>query len=286
MPVKSSLLRVFAPAKINLFLHVGSRRADGFHDLESLVHFARAGDTLLFEPAEDLSLSLEGPFAGSLVAEPDNLVLRAARALAQAFGIARGAHITLSKALPVSSGIGGGSADAAAALRGLATLWGVEASAERLQAIGAGFGSDIPVCVAARPAWMAGRGEKVTPLAGVPAAPMVLVNPRVGVPTGAVFKALQIRRGTGLPLPGAFADVRALVAYLETTGNDLEAPARAIAPVIGEVLGALAACDGVLMARMSGSGATCFGLFETPAAAAAAAAVLGREHVGWWVAAG
>lgn len=279
-------IREFAPAKVNLFLHVGDTRKDGFHDLESLVVFARVGDDLTIERATDLSLEIDGPFAGQLTVEADNLVLMAARALASARCLEARVHMTLEKRLPVSSGIGGGSSDAAAALRGLNALLDLQAPAEDLRVIGAAFGSDIPVCVEAKSAWMAGRGEKVTILSGIPPAPMVLVNPGVAVPTGAVFRALETRHGVGLPLPTGFADVPALVAYLQATANDLEAPACAIAPEIGRVLQALSGQNGVLLARMSGSGATCFGLFESDAAAEAAAADLRARHAGWWVAVG
>lgn len=286
MPSKQTQLREFAPAKINLFLHVGIKRDDGFHALESLVVFAKAGDVLRFEPAEDVRLSLDGPFAEILSRDPDNLVLRAARALQDEAGCARGAHIVLTKNLPVASGIGGGSTDAAAALRGLNALWELGLPMERLREIGAALGSDVPVCVAPMPAWMAGRGEEVTPLCGIPEAPMVLVNPQVPVPTGPVFRALTDRRGTGLPHPPEMESLEALISYLELTGNDLELPARALAPEVAAVCDALAGQAGALMARMSGSGATCFGMFETETAAAAAAEAIEAEHPEWWVAAG
>jgi 4-diphosphocytidyl-2-C-methyl-D-erythritol kinase len=275
-------LRVFAPAKINLFLHVGQKRPDGFHELESLVAFAHAGDELFFTPADRLSLVLEGPFADGLSAGPDNLVLKAARALSPT----RGAHIVLMKNLPVASGIGGGSSDAAATLRGLNALWELKIPADDLRQIGATLGSDIPVCVDPVAAWMAGRGEQVTPLVGIPTMPMVLVNPGVPVATGKVFAALRARRGTGRPLPEPMKTAEALVAYLNTTINDLEAPAREIAPEVGMVLDALATQDGVRLVRMSGSGATCFALMESHTAAMRAANALRAAHPSWWAAAG
>jgi 4-diphosphocytidyl-2-C-methyl-D-erythritol kinase len=271
-----------APAKINLFLHVGQKRADGFHALQSLVAFARAGDVLTFAPGRDLSLRIDGPFAAALTPEADNLVLQAGRALQAHAGCERGAAIVLSKNLPVASGIGGGSADCAAALRGLARLWDLQLPAETLCGIAARLGSDVPVCVASTPQWMEGRGEILTPLQGVPALPAVLVNPGVGVPTGKVFAALETRRGVGLPLPPEFKGTGDLIAYLKTTANDLEAPARKIAPAIGEVLDLLAAQKDVLLARMSGSGATCFALFATDAAAQAAAATIREAQPQWW----
>ena len=284
MTITPDAVRVFAPAKINLFLHVGDKRADGFHALQSLVVFVGAGDELTFELADGISLVLEGLFAGVLSADTDNLVLKAARALASRSACEQGARITLTKNLPVASGIGGGSADAAAALRGLARLWDLDVSQDLLHEIGAILGSDIPVCIASVPAWMEGRGETVTAV-NVPGAAMVLVNPGVAVPTGKVFAALKERRGVGMPLPPIMKSVPELIAYLKTTTNDLEAPAREIAPVIGEVLDTLATQQGVMLARMSGSGATCFSLFESDAAANNAAAKISKQNPGWWVAA-
>ncbi len=274
---------VFAPAKINLFLHIGQRRADGFHALESLVVFASASDKLALEAAERFSLAIDGPFANALTPGVDNLVLKAARALAEQAGVRKGARIVLTKNLPVASGIGGGSADAAAALRGLAHLWNLNIAPERLRRIGATLGSDVPVCIDSTPAWMEGRGEKVAALKGIPGVPMVLVNPGVVVPTGKVFAALKERRGVGQPLPPAMKNAADLVAYLKTTTNDLEAPAREIAPVIGDVLDMLAAQPGALLSRMSGSGATCFALFESDVTVHDAAAAIHNRHDAWWV---
>jgi 4-diphosphocytidyl-2-C-methyl-D-erythritol kinase len=276
---------VSAPAKINLFLHVGQRRADGFHALESLVVFARIGDELAFEQANEVSLATDGPFADALAPGPDNLVLKAARALAAHAGVHKGARMTLTKNLPVASGIGGGSADAAATLRGLARLWKLNVTRDQLHTIGEALGSDVPVCVGCTPAWMEGRGEKVTELSGIPEVAMVLVNPGVSVPTGKVFAVLMERRGIGLPHPPAMKNTDELVGYLKTTANDLEAPARQIAPVIGEVLDALAAQPGALLTRMSGSGATCFALFNNDTTARNAASAVRAQHGNWWVAA-
>ena len=275
--------RVFAPAKINLFLHVGGKRPDGYHELESLVVFARIGDQLVFECAGELSLTIDGPFADALTHDPNNLVLKAAGALAAHASVWKGACIALTKNLPVASGIGGGSADAAAALRGLNELWQMNLSAEELRSLAAQIGSDVPVCVESKSAWMEGRGEKVTVLADIPNVPLVLVNPGTAVSTGKVFAALQNRHGVGLPPPPPMKGAAEFVAYLKTTANDLEAPARAIAPAIGEVLDALAAQPGVLLARMSGSGATCFALFENEAAAHSAASAIGAHRRNWWV---
>jgi 4-diphosphocytidyl-2-C-methyl-D-erythritol kinase len=276
---------VSAPAKINLFLHVGPKRADGFHALESLVVFARVGDELAFERADELSLTIDGPFAGALSSGFDNLVLKTASALADYAEVRKGAHMTLTKNLPVASGIGGGSADAAATLRGLTRLWNLSIAQEQLRKIGETLGSDVPVCIDSKPAWMEGRGETVTVLSGVPEVPMVLVNPGVAVPTGKVFAALKKRRGVGLPHPPAMKSASELIAYLKTTANDLEAPARAIAPVIGEVLDALSPQPGLLLARMSGSGATCFALFGNMEQTQEATTAIRAKHGSWWLAA-
>lgn len=274
--------REFARAKINLFLHVSEKRADGFHPLQSLAVFPDLGDELTAAPAGALSLAVEGPFAGELAAEADNLVLRAARAL----NAHAGATLTLTKNLPVASGIGGGSADAAAALRTLSVLWELAHDEAELCRIAATLGSDIPVCVVSRASWMEGRGEILSPVTSLPRLPMLLVNPRVAVPTKDVFAALQARSGVAARLPeGRFADMADLLRYLETTKNDLEAPARAIQPVIGAVLSALAALPGALFTRMSGSGATCFALFPDDAAASRAAQILSAAQGGWWIAA-
>ena len=282
--IAAETVRVVAPAKINLFLHVGAKRADGYHALESLVVFAKLGDELALEPADEISLAVEGRFAEALSGDPENLVLKAARALSADAKVRKGARITLCKNLPVASGIGGGSADAAATLRGLVRLWDLQIATERLHAIGEGLGSDVPVCIASMPAWMEGRGEKLTRLDGIPQVAILLVNPGVAVPTGKVFAALKERRGVGLSLPPEMRTARELVAYLKTTANDLEAPAREIAPVVGELLDALSAQPGALLSRMSGSGATCFALFESDEFATAAARALNARNAGWWVA--
>ena len=274
-----------ASAKVNLFLHVGERRADGFHPLQSLAVFTGAGDVLRADAASQLSLRIEGPFAAGLAAEGDNLVLRAARALAAEASTAAGAALTLAKNLPVASGIGGGSADAAAALRALKALWRLEIGEAALAGIAAGLGSDVPVCVPSRAAFMEGRGEMLTPVA-VPRLHMLLVNPGVAVPTREVFAALQSRSGAAMALPkDGFADVASLLQFLRATRNDLEAPAKAIQPVIGAALAALESLPDALLARMSGSGATCFALFPDERSCRRGADLLKAAQGGWWVAA-
>lgn len=272
-----------APAKVNLFLHVTGRRADGYHLLDSLVVFGPAADRLSATPAEALSLTLGGPFSATLAAEPDNLVLRAARALAAAAGCNAGAKLHLEKRLPVASGIGGGSADAAAALRLLNRLWGCGLDAAALARIAAPLGADVPVCVASRPARMQGIGEVISAAPTLPECGLLLVNPRVPVATPAVFRARQGGFSPRATLPDAWPDARAMAADLAVLTNDLQAPALTLCPAIAEVLSALRAATGCLLARMSGSGATCFGLFATPAEAEAAARNMPGE---WWASGG
>lgn len=276
-------VRVFAPAKINLFLHVGEKRSDGYHALQSLAVFVHdVGDELVFRSGSTLELAITGPHGAHLSADNDNLVLKAARALRAD----RGAEIVLTKNLPVASGIGGGSADAAATLRGLVHLWNLDVEEAQLLDIAAGLGSDVPVCVKSEPAWMEGRGEILTPATPIPDMPIVLVNPRVEVQTGKVFAALTKRHGVEMVLPSGFPNVDALLAYIAQTSNDLEAPARSLAPVIGDVLDALSDMPGARLARMSGSGATCFALFDSREHAHDAMRALRNAHPGWWVEAG
>jgi 4-diphosphocytidyl-2-C-methyl-D-erythritol kinase len=272
-------LRVCAPAKINLCLHVGARRPDGFHDLQSAVVFVEAGDVLLFEAADELSLVFDGRFAGALKDEPNNLVLKAAGLFAERESVPPRTRIALTKNLPVASGIGGGSADAAATLRGLAALWRRTAATLELAT---DIGSDVPVCLLSRPAWMEGRGERIAVLGDVPPLDLVLVNPGIAVSTAGVFRGLERRSGVESVKPGALNSLYAVRDYLSATNNDLEAPALALAPPIGDVLATLRS-HGAIFARMSGSGATCFGLFENGSVASAAADAIATARPGWWV---
>jgi len=275
---------VAAPAKINFCLHAGTRRADGYHDLESLVAFAAIGDVITVARDDDISMSVEGPFAAGLTSGEDNLVLRAARLTTVKAKIEQGIRICLTKNLPVASGLGGGSADAAAVLRALVRLWHLDLSASELQEIAASLGADVPVCSDSLPAWMEGKGERITRLPALPEFRLLLVNPGVALPTGQVFAALRDRRGLGFPYPKTgFKDVAALLRFLQATTNDLEVPARAIAPVIGDVLGEMADMPGALFVRMSGSGATCFGIFERDYQLRKAAQLLAMRHRGWWI---
>jgi 4-diphosphocytidyl-2-C-methyl-D-erythritol kinase len=275
-----SLLSEFAPAKVNLYLHVTGRRADGYHLLDSLAVFAGVGDRLTVSASDGLSLSVTGPFASGLEHEADNLVLRAARAVATHAGIQATGALRLEKNLPVASGIGGGSADAAATLRLLCRFWGLEPST--LGQLVSDLGADVPVCLRSRPALMSGIGETLSPVPPLPDVGIVLVNPGVAVSTPAVFRARNGAFSERVQLPeSGWRDVTSLVGCLRTTRNDLEPPARLLAPAVGDVLNLLAAMPVCLLARMSGSGATCFGLFPTPAAARKAAREIVRD--GWWV---
>jgi 4-diphosphocytidyl-2-C-methyl-D-erythritol kinase len=280
------MVSVAAPAKINLFLHVGERRDDGFHELKSLVAFTQAADRLELAPADELSVQISGPFAKNLSSGDDNLVLRAARVLTDRNGkAAQGAAIRLEKNLPVAAGLGSGSADAGAALRGLNALWRLDLPERELVEIAASIGSDVPACVLSRPCWMEGRGERVADGTVLSPVDAVLVNPGIALRTANVFAALNARRGVGQMTkpPASFANLWDVVAYLGDAGNDLEEPACRLAPVIEDVLGALDHEPGCVMAQMSGSGATCFGLFDDPRLAQGAAERIAHDHREWWV---
>ena len=279
-------LGVLAPAKVNLYLHVTGRRSDGYHLLDSLVAFADIGDRLVASPAEALSLTLAGPESGALAdLGEDNLVLRAGRWLAGRAGVGAGAALHLDKHLPVASGIGGGSSDAAAALRVLAKLWRCPLAAPDIAA-SAELGADLPACLAARPVWVGGVGERLEPAVGVPPFGIVLANPRRPLPTASVFRG----RGGAFGEPARFEplprDPAAVVAALNRRGNDLTEAAIALVPEIAAVLDRLAGLSGALLARMSGSGASCFALFADRAAAVEAGRALRAAEPGWWSAAG
>ncbi len=268
-----------AHAKINLALHVRRRRADGYHDLETLFAFAEDGDILHAEPAKALSLTIEGPFAPALAkdAPADNLVFRAAHAMQDTFGVSAGAALTLDKRLPVASGIGGGSADAAAAIRLLARLWGVAGDDPRLGVIAATLGADVPACLRSIATRGDVRGDRLTEVdsGALTGRPLLLVNPGVAVSTAAVFARWDgVDRGallSGNPMTIA-----------EGGRNDLEAPARLLVPVIDTLIARLREAPGAILSRMSGSGATCFALFETSDARDAAAASVRRDTPDYW----
>lgn len=265
-----SVMTRHAPAKINLTLHVTGQRPDGYHLLDSLVVFVEAGDLVTLDDGAGLTLALQGPGAAALAVESDNLILRAARLAG-----AQDAAFTLDKYLPVASGMGGGSSDAAAALHLLAETRGMALPGMTdLMRLGA----DLPVCMQApRPARMRGLGERVEPVTGLPALPLVLVNPGQGMPTPAVFRALAHKANAPMPevLP-RWRDAGDLCAWLAGMRNDLEAPARDLMPTIGDMMAEIAAQPGCLLARMTGSGATCYGVFADDYGLHAAAAALAR----------
>lgn len=277
--------RAFAPAKINLCLHVGPLDADGFHPIGSLVVFADVGDTLTVRRAEALSLDIIGPFAGGLAAA-DNLVRRALEALGEAAGGEPALAVTLDKQLPIASGLGGGSADAGAALRAGREALGLTSSDANLEDIATSIGSDGAMCFRAEAAIARGRGEALSPAPDLPPLHMVLANPGAPSPTGAVYRAYDAgppQTADLPPAPDGFEILDQLLDWLATTRNDLQAPAVALTPVIGETLAMLEGLEGARFVRMSGSGATCFALFDTAEAAAAAARSLAAERPGWWV---
>ena len=282
-------LNIAAPAKINLYLHIVGRRKDGFHLLDSLITFVSIHDTLSLTAAPELSLEIDGPFASQLTTEPNNLVLQAARGLARMCGIDGGARLQLTKGLPVASGIGGGSSDAAATLKGLMRLWKVKPDNQALQALALELGADVPVCLNGQASFIGGVGEKIYKSAPLPLCSIVLVNPGITISTPAVFKA-RAHSQSGFSKPGRFdyapVNVDELVSVLQSRHNDLDQAAQGLCPEIGLVLCALETCKGALMARMSGSGATCFALFADPGEAEAATLDLTQKHPEWWVRAG
>ena len=285
------LMRARAPAKINLTLRIEGRRADGFHDLASLVAFAGAGDLVFLHPDAPLALEVSGPTAAAAGPDDDNLVLRAARAFAERVPGARLGRFVLEKRLPVAAGLGGGSSDAAAALRLLAGLDGLALDDPRLFAAARATGSDVPVCLDPRARLMRGVGDRLSAPLALPPLSAVLVNCRVAVPTAGVFRALGLQPGAMLPGPehpddlpeamaGNAAALRALIARLP---NDLEPPALALAPEIGRAMALLAETPEARLVRMSGSGATVFALTDNCRAAAALARRVLAQEPGWWV---
>ncbi|MCB2053410.1 MAG: 4-(cytidine 5'-diphospho)-2-C-methyl-D-erythritol kinase [Geminicoccaceae bacterium] len=274
-----------APAKVNLDLRVTARRADGYHDLDSLVVFTELADRLTLRRADSWSLETGGPFAAGLPAVEDDLVWRAAQRLHRYAPDRPPVSIRLTKNLPVAGGIGGGSADAAAVLRGLRRLWNLTIDDERLREIGLGLGADVPACIHGQPLRMRGIGERLDPVRGLPDIPLLLVNPGRALPTADVFRSLRIA-GTAAPrapMPVG-AGVTRLAVWLASSRNDLEEAAIARQPVIHSILEELRALPGALLARMSGSGATCFGLFATPEATREAARTLAATRPDWWIA--
>jgi len=284
-----------ARAKVNLTLRVLGRRPDGYHDLDSIVAFSDCADTLVLEPGAELALSMTGPGADACGGTDDNLVIRAARLLKERVPDLKLGHFRLDKHLPVAAGIGGGSADAAAALRLLASANDIAHDDKRVMDAARATGADVPVCLTSHACVMGGIGENLTPL-DFPELPAVLVNPRVAVATRDVFAALGLRNGElrvgisevleAITIPRKEASADAWVYELVGGTNDLEAPALKVQPVIGDVLKVLRDQTGVKLARMSGSGATCFAIFGSAPEATAAAAAISKNYPQWWVHAG
>lgn len=279
----SGVVTLPAPARINLYLHITGRRADSYHEMDSLIVFSELGDTLSVGSATGLTLELDGPVGETLSAHKDNSVLRAARMLADAANVPCNAAITLTKRLPLSSGLGGSSADAAATLKALSTLWGIGDGDVDLIEIAMKLGVDVPVCLSNGPAFVGGTGEEVEPAPALPSAGLLLVNPGVALAMSSVYGA---RRGGFSPsarFDEAPKDIGALVSLLEERENDLTAAATRLCPVIDDVLADIRAVPGCRFARMTGIGATCFGLFDDVGLAETAASDVVRDD--WWVAA-
>ncbi len=277
---------VRAPAKINLYLHVTGKRPDGFHQLDSLVVFTASGDTVRVSPAmagAGIQFTADGPFADRIGPDADNLVVRAARLMAETCRpVSLDVDIHLTKRLPVAAGIGGGSSDAAATLRALDRYWGSGLDDGQLAAMGLRLGADVPMCLYREPVFIGGIGEDITPAPPLPLLSLVLVNPGVTVPTPAVFRAFDGNFSASARFGDEPDDTDALAALLQKRDNDLTDAARTIAPVIGAVLAALDNQPGCLLARMSGSGATCFGLFTDAGIAEDARHTIHLAHPDWW----
>ena len=283
-----SAVTLAAPAKLNLYLHVTGKRDDGYHLLDSLVAFTDVHDTLTMTPAPSLAFTTDGPFAGGFGGEnpATNLVVRAARGLGAAVGRDVRVAFHLTKNLPVASGIGGGSADAAAALRGLARLWDIDPLSPEVLGVAAGLGADIPACVAGGACYMGGIGTELAHAPALPPAGLLLINPGVGLSTPSVYKARQGGFTQAMRFDAPPADVDALIALLAERRNDLTDPAISLLPMIRDVLSAIGGSPACKLARMSGSGATCFGVFADVGAAERAGEALKVSHPNWWVAAG
>ena len=277
------IISFFAPAKINLYLHITGKSDDGYHLLESLVAFADCGDQVSVAPSNELRLTIDGPFSGDLSTNSDNLVIKAAQLLAKFAGIAANADIILTKELPVASGIGGGSADAAATLYALSELWGVSASARDLLGLAEKLGADVPVCLKGFTSIVTGVGEKIIHGIKLPKLWAVLVNPNKSVSTAEVFAKYQEEFSITQPFKEKPQSAKELANILSDYRNDLTSAAIRVAPIIQEVLKAVERTEGQLLTRLSGSGATCFALFETKIAANAAARELQAQHPQWWI---
>ena len=272
-----------APAKINLYLHVKNRRADEYHNLDSLVVFSDFGDSISVEKSDQLKLSVTGLFANFLPKQSGNLVIKAAQKLQEAVGLTKGASIVLVKNLPVASGIGGGSSDAAATLRALSKLWNITISAKKIKKLALTLGADVPVCLNLIPTFLSGIGAGLAPSPPLPSFWLVLVNPGIAVETREIFNNLETigpRPERFYSAPNTLSD---LINLLDVRRNDLETQAKKMFPEINAALVNLANTPNILLARMSGSGATCFGIYENNTAANYAAKLIQVENPNWWV---
>ncbi|MDC0196661.1 4-(cytidine 5'-diphospho)-2-C-methyl-D-erythritol kinase [Gammaproteobacteria bacterium] len=284
MPQPSSKkISFFAPAKINLYLHITAKRNDGYHLIESLVVFADCGDKVSVAPSDKLKLTIEGPFSEDLTSNQDNLVIKAAVLLAKFAGIKPKANIVLTKELPVASGIGGGSADAAATLHALTELWGISISSKNLHILAKQLGSDVPVCLTAGTSIITGIGENIMPVTKLPKLWAILVNPRIPVSTAEVFANYHNEFSIPQPFTANSQSAQELASSLSKYRNDLTSAALRVAPKIKDVLSAVEATQNQLLTRLSGSGATCFALFKTKSAAISATKSLRAQYPVWWV---
>ena len=286
-PIKNAReFMIAAPAKINLFLHITGKRDDGYHLIQSLMAFVDVGDELVFSPYDGLFIDVEGPFAGDLSADPHrNLVYKAAKLLAAEYGVSAHGRVVLRKNLPVASGVAGGSSDAAAALKGFVKLWQLPDENHRLLKLAQQLGADVPACLAHRPVWAEGVGEKMTYLQGMPVLHLVLLNPLVPTPTQEVFARFSSKFSVPLQFSGRRKSVQEWIADFKLYRNDLTEAASSVCPEIHQVLAALRDTPNCHLARLSGSGATCFGVYDSAAAAQAAVNKLRQSHPRWWVAA-
>lgn len=287
--VSQAVIEELAPAKINLFLHIVAKRLDDYHEIQSLAVFPQLQDRIEVSAGKRLNLKITGPFADQLTAESptaDNLVIRAARALQDHLGEKLGAKITLHKNLPIASGLGGGSADAAATLKALMGLWAVKPNLNAVKRTARSLGADVPVCLSSRPALMGGIGTRITLPPPLPQLAFVLINSGTPVSTEEAYRRLNwkqaVRKGP-VAVPDHFEDTADLITFLKKCRNDLQGPALDIAPEIGKVLSVLSSLRGCRLARMSGSGATCFGLFANMHSAEKAAELIAAAHPKWWV---
>lgn len=274
---------ILAPAKLNLFLHITGKREDGYHLLQSLMAFLDVGDQIYFAPHDTLFIDADGPFAADLAAPHENLIYKAALLLAEEYRVPPRGRMVLTKNLPIAAGMGGGSSDAAATLIGLARLWRLPEEPARLQKIALRLGADVPACLIRRPVWAEGIGEKFTYLSGMPSLHLALVNPMTPTPTPEVFKRFSQRFSAPLQFSGRRKTMQEWIADLKLYRNDLTEAAIAVSPVIRETLRVIEDTPSCHFARLSGSGATCYGVYDHPEAAAAAVNKLRQQYPEWWI---